>query len=62
MEHPSVSWRKSSYSENGGANCVEVAGHDGTVMVRDTKQHGRGQVHRFTAQTWRAFVAALKER
>ncbi|MET8023632.1 DUF397 domain-containing protein [Streptomyces avermitilis] len=31
-------WRKSSYSDGGGTNCVEVAdGYDGLVPVRDSK-------------------------
>jgi hypothetical protein len=39
MEHlGSRCWRKSSYSGNGGADCVEVGAHaqDGRVLVRDT--------------------------
>ena len=39
---------------------MEAASHDGAVLVRDTKQHGRGQVHRFTVGEWRAFVASVK--
>jgi Domain of unknown function (DUF397) len=53
-------WRKSSYSGGQGGNCVEVAGHDGMILVRDTKDHGDGHVHRFTPASWRAFVAALQ--
>jgi hypothetical protein len=51
-------WRKSSYSGNGG--CVETADRDGAVLVRDTKDHGRGPVHRYTAAEWRAFIANVK--
>lgn len=54
-----MSWRKSSYSENGGGNCVEAASRNDTVMIRDNKQHGRGQVHTFSAEEWRAFLAWL---
>ncbi len=53
-------WRKSSYSGTQGGNCVEVAGHDGMILVRDTKD--RGHVHRFTPASWRAFVTALRNR
>jgi hypothetical protein len=57
----SQGWRKSSYSGNGGGNCVEV-GHDaGRVLVRDTKQHGRGLVLRFTPDAWRELVATIKD-
>lgn len=54
-------WRKSSFSGNGGASCVEVADHDGMILVRDTKNHGRGPVHRYTPDEWRAFVAGVRK-
>jgi hypothetical protein len=53
-------WRKSRFSGSQGGNCVEVAGRDGMILVRDTKDHGHGHVHRFTPASWRAFVAALR--
>jgi hypothetical protein len=53
-------WRTSSYSGGQGGNCVEVAGSGGVILVRDTKDHGRGPVHRFTAGRWRAFVAGVR--
>ena len=37
-------WRKSSFSGNGGPDCVEVANRGGHVLVRDTKQDGHGPV------------------
>jgi hypothetical protein len=52
-------WRTSSYSGNGGGNCVEVAGQAQRVLVRDT----RGQadaVLRFTPAAWRRFAEQLK--
>ncbi len=60
MEGTDLAWRTSSFSSNGGAECVEAASRNGTVMVRDTKQHGRGRVHTFTAGEWRAFLAGIK--
>ncbi|MBV9448331.1 MAG: DUF397 domain-containing protein [Streptosporangiaceae bacterium] len=61
MKYPDdLHWRKASYSDNGG-ECVEVGrSADGSVLVRDTKQHGRGPVHRFTVDAWRAFVAEVR--
>ena len=53
-------WRKSSFSGNGGASCVEVAGHDGMILVRDTKDRGKGPVQRYTPDEWRAFVAGVR--
>ncbi|TLG01811.1 DUF397 domain-containing protein [Nocardia cyriacigeorgica] len=32
-----TNWRKSSYSNNGGASCVEVRFADTEVLVRDSK-------------------------
>ena len=56
----SPSWRKSSYSNGGAANCVEAGHVPGAVLVRDTTQHGHGPVLRVSAETWRAFTAALR--
>jgi Domain of unknown function (DUF397) len=53
-------WRKSSYSGNGGASCVEV-GKSGHVMVRDTKQDGNGPVLKFSPVIWRRFIQTVKK-
>ncbi|MFE1785224.1 DUF397 domain-containing protein [Streptomyces sp. NPDC059506] len=55
-----AAWRKSSYSDEGDANCVEVAdGIPGAVPVRDSKDpHGPALV--FPADAWASFVAAVK--
>jgi hypothetical protein len=55
-----LGWRKSSYSGGNGGDCVEVGQAVGMIAVRDTKDHGRGQVHHLSAADWRAFVAQLK--
>jgi hypothetical protein len=53
-------WRKSSYSDGGGTNCVEVAdGHPHLVPVRDSKVP-EGQVLVFGATSWASFLAELK--
>ena len=49
-------WRKSSYSGNGGGDCVEIADQASRVLVRDTKQDGTGPVLRFTPVAWRKFA------
>jgi uncharacterized protein DUF397 len=51
-------WRKSSYSSNGGATCVEVAA-DGAVMVRDTTNRDGGALA-FSAGAWQSFTASLR--
>ncbi|MCX5524982.1 DUF397 domain-containing protein [Streptomyces bobili] len=49
-------WRKSSYSDGGGTNCLEVAdGHPGLVPVRDSKVPD-GEVLVFGAASWAAFL------
>ncbi|MFG2129030.1 DUF397 domain-containing protein [Streptomyces sp. NPDC048751] len=54
-------WRKSSYSDGGDNNCVEVAdGHPGIVPVRDSKAP-EGHVLVFGAASWVAFVAQAKQ-
>lgn len=60
MERLDEQWRKSSYSGGEGGGCVEVGQAHSTVLVRDTKQDGHGQVHRFTPVAWRTFVAAIR--
>ena len=52
-------WRKSSYSGNGGGNCVEVADDTRRVLVRDT-QDRTGPVLPFTTDAWRRFADRVK--
>jgi hypothetical protein len=58
MEITHMSWRKSSYSGNGGGECLEVA-NSNRVLVRDSRDQA-GPVLGFTAEAWTAFTAALK--
>jgi hypothetical protein len=54
-------WRKSSYSDGGGTNCVEVAdGYPGIVPVRDSK-NPQGPALVFAAASWTLFVKGLRE-
>ncbi|MFJ9933532.1 DUF397 domain-containing protein [Streptomyces virginiae] len=56
-----LSWRKSSYSNGEGGDCVEVSDDlPGLVPVRDSKQAGTGPVLVFPAASWASFIAALK--
>ncbi|MEU3896468.1 DUF397 domain-containing protein [Streptomyces sp. NPDC045251] len=55
-----VTWRKSSYSDGGDNNCVEVGdGCRALVPVRDSKVRD-GRVLVFGAAPWNAFVAGVK--
>lgn len=51
-------WFKSSYSANNGS-CVEVAVLGDAIAVRDSKDPS-GPALRFTAGSWREFVAAVR--
>jgi hypothetical protein len=58
MRTISTPWRKSSYSTNGGQDCVEVAG-DKAVLVRDTTNRDGGTLA-FSVEAWQTFVNGLK--
>jgi hypothetical protein len=53
-------WRKSSYSDANGGNCVETASGDGMILVRDTADRVGGTLE-FSAEAWEAFAATLKQ-
>lgn len=59
MTSDSTRWRTSSYSGSQGGNCVEVAGRDSRVLVRDTKNR-TGALLRFSPETWRHFADRVK--
>ncbi|MDI3385656.1 DUF397 domain-containing protein [Streptomyces sp. B-S-A8] len=55
-----VAWRKSSYSNPDGADCLEVRDDlPGLVPVRDSK-NAEGPVLVFPAAAWGAFVHELR--
>jgi hypothetical protein len=56
-----ASWRKSSYSDGNGGNCVEVAdGIPGVIPVRDTKLASDSPVLLIPAHAWRGFLTSLR--
>ena len=56
-----ATWRKSSYSNGTGGNCVEVADLPNGRPVRDSK-HPEGPILVITREGWRTFVQALESR
>lgn len=53
-------WRKSSYSGNGGANCVEVATNlPSMIAVRDSKNR-TGPALSFARSAWAEFIGGVK--
>jgi hypothetical protein len=60
MDLSRAEWRKASYSNSNGGNCVEVASNlPGIVAVRDSKTpYGPALV--FSLADWQAFSGGLR--
>jgi hypothetical protein len=55
-----AAWRKSSYSDGGDTNCVEVAdGYPGIVPVRDSKTRAAPPLV-FSVSSWFVFMEGVK--
>jgi hypothetical protein len=55
-----LSWRKASYSGNGGGSCVEVgSGLPGKIAIRDSKRREDG-MHVVTSAAFAALLADVK--
>ncbi|XKK64022.1 DUF397 domain-containing protein [Streptomyces sp. ARC32] len=54
-----LKWIRSSYSDNEGGNCVEVA-RCGAIHVRDSKSAPRRPEFQVSAPAWAAFIAAVQ--
>jgi Domain of unknown function (DUF397) len=61
MQTLSAPWRKSSYSGNGGQDCVEAASDSGVVLIRDTKDRGRGPVLCLTPRAFADFTSRIRK-
>jgi hypothetical protein len=59
MEDADMTWRTSTYSSNGGGECVEVANTTDAVHVRDTTNRGSGTLV-FGADAWRALLDQIR--
>ncbi|MFD8091212.1 DUF397 domain-containing protein [Streptomyces malaysiensis] len=59
---PESAWFKSSYSENNGTMCVEIAHlpHTAQVGIRDSKDKG-GPALVVPAGAWAEFIAAVRK-
>lgn len=56
-----ATWRKSSYSDGGDNNCIEVAdGYPGLVPVRDSKV-ASGPALVIAAPAWTAFIGDVRK-
>ena len=52
-------WRKSTYSDANGGQCLETASGHGLVMVRDTTNRAGGMLS-VPADAWQQFVATIR--
>lgn len=52
-------WRKSTYSDANGGDCVETATEDAVVLVRDSADRD-GAVLGFSSEAWTAFTDSLR--
>lgn len=56
---PAPQWRKSSYSNGTGGECVEVAEFSVSIGVRDSKMT-EGTAIAVSRTAWAGFVAAVR--
>jgi len=54
-----VTWRKSSYSNTSGGECIEVSDNLPLVPVRDSKNPAHGTLV-FGVDAWAEFVGSVK--
>ena len=54
-----MDWRKSTYSANGGAACIETASTNGVILVRDTTNRDGGTLS-IPSDAWQRFTATLR--
>lgn len=54
-----MDWRKSSYSNANGGQCVETGTRDDVILVRDTTNRD-SETLEFTTAAWVAFTTSLK--
>ena len=59
MDLSTAVWRKSSYSQGGGNNCVEVAAVAGAVAIRDSKDPD-GPAHVVSPAAFGALLDRIK--
>ncbi|MBC6459207.1 DUF397 domain-containing protein [Actinomadura sp. HBU206391] len=59
MDLSRVVWRKSRRSDNGGANCVEIASVGDLIAVRNSKKP-EGPNLAFDRAAWEAFTNRIR--
>jgi len=51
-------WRKSTYSDASGGQCIEVAGN-ALILIRDTTNRNAGTLA-FSAAAWEQFLHTIR--
>lgn len=59
LDMSTLQWSKSSHSDSGEGECVEVARTSAHVAVRDSK-NPRGPVLTFDPSAWQALIMEIK--
>ncbi len=59
MDLSTATWRKSSRSQGGGNNCIEVAVIPGSIAIRDSKDP-HGPVHIISPEAFRDLITRIK--
>ncbi|GAA2084918.1 hypothetical protein GCM10009801_46360 [Streptomyces albiaxialis] len=60
VERPLTTWRRSSYSDAQGGECVEIGtSPSGLVPVRDSKAPENGTLQ-FSGAAWSAFISKCR--
>ncbi|MGW2566935.1 DUF397 domain-containing protein [Streptomyces sp. NPDC001537] len=60
MPSSSIQWRKSSYSNGMGGECLEMAALAGAIAVRDSKVTS-GPRLTLSRATWKNFIGAIAQ-
>ncbi|TYR38627.1 DUF397 domain-containing protein [Streptomyces parvus] len=56
-----ANWRKSSYSNQDGGACLEIADDFAAVVPARDSKNPHGPALTFTATDWSSFVSAVKD-
>ncbi|MFG2173358.1 DUF397 domain-containing protein [Streptomyces niveus] len=56
--NPEITWQKSSFSGGGGEQCVEIATHNGAILVRESDDPNT--VTTTSRDKFAAFIAGVK--
>ncbi|MGW6059947.1 DUF397 domain-containing protein [Streptomyces sp. NPDC055189] len=56
-----LAWFKSSYSDDEGGNCVEIATRPHTIHIRDSKLGEASPTFTVQATAWARFTAELRD-